>query len=87
MLMDRVCEGDETRQLVLDLGFEPAALPKTNRKAQWDDDQDLYKRRNEVERLFRRPKGFSPDLLTLREAQHHVQGFLELRSNLRHDQV
>lgn len=58
MLMDRAYEGDETRQLVLDLGFEPVVPPKTNRKEPWDYDRDLYKRRNEVERLFRRLKGF-----------------------------
>src|SRR5690554_5313199 len=56
MLMDRAYEGDETRQLVLDLGFEPVVPPKTNRKEPWDYDRDLYKRRNEVERLFRRLK-------------------------------
>ncbi len=58
MLMDRAYEGEETRQLVLDLGFEPVVPPKTNRKDPWDYDRDLYKRRNEVERLFRRLKGF-----------------------------
>ena len=58
MLMDRAYEGDETRQLVLDLGFEPVVPPKTNREEPWNYDRDLYKRRNEVERLFRRLKGF-----------------------------
>lgn len=58
MLMDRAYEGEETRQLVLDLGFEPVVPPKTNRKEPWDYDRDLYKRRNEVERLFRRLKGY-----------------------------
>jgi transposase len=28
--------------------------PKKNRKIPWDNDQELNKRRNEVERLFRR---------------------------------
>ncbi len=58
MLMDRAYEGEETRQLVLDLGFEPVVPPKTNRKEPWEYDRDLYKRRNEVERLFRRLKGY-----------------------------
>ena len=58
MLMDRAYEGDETRQLVLDLGFEPIVPPKSNRKHPWDHDRDLYRRRNEVERLFRRLKGY-----------------------------
>ena len=31
MLMDRAYEGDETRQLVLDLGMIPVVPPKSNR--------------------------------------------------------
>ncbi len=58
MVMDRACEGDETRQLVLDLGMTPVVPPKANRLIKWDYDATLYKRRNEVERLFRRLKGY-----------------------------
>lgn len=57
MIMDRACEGDETRQLVLELGFEPVVPPKSNRLKPWPHDRQLYKRRNEIERLFRRLKG------------------------------
>ncbi|MGA3172050.1 MAG: transposase, partial [Chthoniobacteraceae bacterium] len=32
--------------------------PKSNRWNQWEYDKELYKKRNEVERLFRRLKGF-----------------------------
>ena len=56
--MDRAYEGGETRQLVLDLGLNPVVPPKANRLVKWDYDRTLYKRRNEVERLFRRLKGF-----------------------------
>lgn len=56
--MDRAYEGDETRQLVLDLGMEPVVPPKANRLVKWDYDRTVYKRRNEVERLFRRLKGY-----------------------------
>ena len=58
MLMDRAYEGDETRQLVLDLGMFPVVPPKSNRLEPWEYDRALYKKRNEVERLFRRLKGF-----------------------------
>lgn len=58
MVMDRAYEGDETRQLVLDLGMTPIVPPKANRVVKWDYDRTLYKRRNEVERLFRRLKGY-----------------------------
>ena len=56
--MDRAYEGNETRQLALDLGYSPVVPPKSNRLAPWEYDREMYKRRNEVERLFRRLKGY-----------------------------
>lgn len=56
--MDRAYEGNETRQLTLELGFVPVVPPKKNRLGPWEYDKELYKKRNEVERLFRRLKGF-----------------------------
>ena len=58
LLMDRAYEGDETRQLALDLGYVPVVPPKHNRLMPWEYDRAMYKRRNEIERLFRRLKGF-----------------------------
>ena len=58
VLLDRAYEGNETRQLALDLGFIPVVPPKSNRLEPWEYDREMYKRRNEVERLFRRLKGF-----------------------------
>jgi len=58
MIMDRAYEGDETRQLVLGLGFTPVVPPKQNRANPWLYDRLMYRRRNEIERLFRRLKGF-----------------------------
>ena len=56
--MDRAYEGEETRQLALDLGFIPVVPPKNNRIMAWEYNKAMYKRRNEIERLFRRLKGF-----------------------------
>lgn len=56
--MDRAYEGNETRQLALDLGYIPVVPPKCNRLDPWEYDKEMYRRRNEVERLFRRIKGF-----------------------------
>ena len=58
LLMDRAYEGNETRQLALTLGFEPVVPPLKTRLDPWEYDREMYKRRNEVERLFRRLKGF-----------------------------
>ena len=58
LVMDKAYEDNATRQLALDLGFEPVVPPKANRTNPWEYNKELYKRRNEVERLFRRLKGF-----------------------------
>ena len=58
LIMDRAYEGDETRKLALELGFIPVVPPNPNRLSPWDYDRSLYKRRNEIERLIRRLKGF-----------------------------
>ena len=58
LLMDRAYEGNETRQLALDLGFIPVVPPMRTRVEPWEYDRAMYRRRNEVERLFRRLKGY-----------------------------
>ena len=58
VVMDRAYEGDETRQMVLDRGLTPVVPPKSNRTEPWAYDRERYKKRNEVDRLFRRLKGF-----------------------------
>ena len=56
--MDRAYEGDETRQLVFDLGLTPVLPPKSNRIVPWEYDRQMYKKHSEIERLFPRLKGF-----------------------------
>ena len=46
------------RTTAVELGYEPIVPPKRNYKGKWDYDEELYKRRNEVERFFRRLKRF-----------------------------
>ena len=59
LVMDRAYEGDETRELAVETGFTPVVPPKKkNRKHKWEYDKEVYKRRNEIERLFRRLKGY-----------------------------
>ena len=58
LLMDSAYEDDQTRQLALDLGWIPVVPPRRTRLQPWEYDRLLYRRRNEVERLFRRLKGF-----------------------------
>ena len=58
MLMDRAYESDETRQLALDLGLIPVVPPKRNGVTACEYNRAIYKRRDKIERLFRRLKGF-----------------------------
>jgi transposase len=58
LIMDRAYQGDNTRQLALDLGFSPVVPPLKSRRHPWSFNKALYRRRNEIERLFRRLKGF-----------------------------
>ena len=58
LLMDRAYEGNETRKLAVELGYVPVVPPLSTRVDPWEYDRELYKRRNEVERVFRRLKGF-----------------------------
>jgi transposase len=58
VLMDRAYEGDAMQEIVRNFGMEPVVPPKKNRLVPWEYDRELYKKRNEVERLFRRLKGF-----------------------------
>lgn len=57
VLIDRAYEGDETRQTARDVGLKPVVPPKRNRRRLWRNNQ-RYKRRNEIERLFRRIQDF-----------------------------
>jgi transposase len=58
LIMDRAYEDNETRQLALEFNYIPVVPPKSNRLDPWQYDRDLYRKRNEIERLFRRLKGF-----------------------------
>jgi transposase len=56
--MDGAYEDNQTLQLALDFGFIPVIPPRSNRLEPWQYDNAMYRRRNEIERLFRRLKGF-----------------------------
>jgi transposase len=58
LILDRAYEGNETPQLALELGFTPVVPRLRTRVTAWEYDRALYRRRNEIERLFRRLKGF-----------------------------
>lgn len=58
LLMDSAYEGEATRELAEQLGFVVVVPPNPQRKKPWALDKLRYRRRNEVERLFRRLKAW-----------------------------
>lgn len=58
LIMDGAYEGNETLQLARQLGYIPVVPPNPNRLATWEYDRVIYRRRNQIERLFRRLKGY-----------------------------
>lgn len=58
LVMDRAYQDDQTRQLALEFNWIPVVPPKSNRRNPWQYNRALYRKRNEIERLFRRLKGF-----------------------------
>ena len=58
LLMDRAYEDGQTRALARRLGMTPVVPPKRNRREPWPYNRGLYKKRNEIERLFRRLKAY-----------------------------
>ena len=56
--MDRAYQDNQTRQLASALGYTPVVPPLRTRVDPWEYDRQIYKRRNEVERLFRRLRGY-----------------------------
>ena len=58
LLMDSAYEGNATREMAQRLGFVPVVPPSPRRRQPWALDKRLYRRRNEVERLFRRLKAW-----------------------------
>ena len=54
LAMDRAYEDNETRELARKRHFVPVVPPKKTRVEPWAFDKGLYKRRNEIERFFRR---------------------------------
>ena len=56
--MDRAYEGGSMRTKAKEKGFVAVVPPKQNRRNPWEYDKKLYRRRNEIERLFLRLKRF-----------------------------
>jgi hypothetical protein len=54
LIMDRAFEDEKSRSDAVNNNFIPVVPPKKNRIEPWEYDKELYKKRNEIERFFRR---------------------------------
>jgi len=78
LLMDRAYEDGYTRYIAQTLKFDPIVPPKSNRKVPWEYDKELYKRRNEIERLFRLLQGFRRVFCRYDKLDIMYAGFIQL---------
>ncbi len=58
ILMDSAYEDNATRALAQSQGLEPVVPPNPKRRQPWQYDKQLYRRRTQIERLFRRLKAW-----------------------------
>ncbi len=56
LFSDKAYEGYKIRISITDNGVESVIPPKSNRKEPWNYAREIYKKRNEIERLSRRIK-------------------------------
>jgi len=77
LIMDKAYEDDYTRYIAQTLGFNPIVPPKSNRTNPWDYDKELYKRRNEIERLFRILDGFRRIFVRFEKLDMMYMGFVK----------
>lgn len=78
LVMDKAYEDDYTRYITQTLNFRPVIPPKKNRKNPWNYDKTLYKRRNEIERLFRLIDGFRRVFCRYEKLDVMFIGFIQL---------
>ena len=78
LVMDRAYEDDYTRYIAQTLNFKPVVPPKRNRKDPWEYDKELYRRRNEIERLFRLLIGFRRVFCRFEKLDTMFIGFVQL---------
>ena len=77
LIMDKAYEDDLTRYIAQTLNFKPIVPPKKNRKNPWQYDKELYKRRNEIERLFRILDGFRRIFVRFEKLDIMYMGFVK----------
>src|SRR5258708_8799398 len=87
LLMDRAYEGEETRQLALDLGFIPVVPPKSNRITPWEYDREMDQAPQRDRAPVSPAQGLPAPLLPVQETRRDVRGLHSFRVDRRRPQV
>ena len=80
LIMNRAYQGDETLQLAMALGYDPVVPPLRTRIEPWQYNREMYKRRNEIERLFRPLKGFRRSFSRFEKLDAMFLGFISVNT-------
>ena len=78
LVMDRAYEDGGTRRTARSLNFFPVVPPKSNRADPWEYGTVLYRRRNEIGRLFRLVQGFRRVFCGFEKPDVMYIGFIQL---------
>jgi len=81
LLMDCAYEGNETQELAREFGHKPVVPPNSKRLEPQAHDQVAYRRRNEIERLFR---PYTPSLSGTEHLAHLARWIATERSRSTH---
>ena len=76
LVRDRACQDSRTRQPALAPDFTPVVPPLRTRLDPWEYDHRIYRRRNKIERLFRRLKGCRRIFSSLEKPDALFLGFI-----------
>ena len=78
LVMDRAYEDNLSRRTARSLRFSPVVPPKSSRMNPWEHEPALYRRRNEIERLFRLMQGFRRVFCRFEKLDAMYIGFIQL---------
>ena len=77
-IMDKGYDSNEIREHLCERDILPVIPPKSNRTAQIDYDQDLYRLREKIERFFNKLKQFRRIATRYEKLSHTFLAFIHL---------
>ena len=78
VLADRAYDADSLMDAIFDSGAKPVIPPRRHRKYQHPYDRDLYKERNQIERMFAKLKEFRRVATRYDKLLQNFMGFVKI---------